>query len=111
MGYFPVRYTSRVVIYERKMFIRLATRLPLHVFRCIATCVYLYKGTCVSQRNLIYLGAYMSISNAQEGEYVILPTYQCEQMARLFFHIWSFTTHENLPNSIQNLPNWALTFA
>ena len=37
MGYFPVRYDSRVVIYERKMFIRLATeylknkcRLYLH---------------------------------------------------------------------------------
>ena len=25
MGYFPVRYDFRVVIYERKMFIRLAT--------------------------------------------------------------------------------------
>ena len=25
MGYFPIRYDSRVVIYERKMFIRLAT--------------------------------------------------------------------------------------
>ena len=25
MGYFQVRYDSRVVIYERKMFIRLAT--------------------------------------------------------------------------------------
>ena len=25
MGYFPVRYDSRVVIYKRKMFIRLAT--------------------------------------------------------------------------------------
>ena len=25
MGYFPVRYDSRVVIYEHKMFIRLAT--------------------------------------------------------------------------------------
>jgi len=25
MGYFTVRYDSRVVIYERKMFIRLAT--------------------------------------------------------------------------------------
>ena len=33
MGYFPVRYDSRVVIYERKMFKRLATewiRLHLH---------------------------------------------------------------------------------
>ena len=28
MGYFPVRYDSRVVIYEHKMFIRLATGLP-----------------------------------------------------------------------------------
>jgi len=27
MGYFPVRYDSRVVIYERKMFIRLVTGL------------------------------------------------------------------------------------
>ena len=25
MGYFPVRYDARVVIYERKLFIRLAT--------------------------------------------------------------------------------------
>ena len=25
MGYFPVRYDSRVVIYEREMFIRLTT--------------------------------------------------------------------------------------
>ena len=25
MGYFPVKYDSRIVIYERKMFIRLAT--------------------------------------------------------------------------------------
>ena len=29
MGYFPVRYDSRVVIYERKMFIRLATGYDL----------------------------------------------------------------------------------
>ena len=27
MGYFPVRYNYRVVIYERKMFIRLATEV------------------------------------------------------------------------------------
>ena len=27
MGYFPVRYDSRVAIYERKLFIRLATVL------------------------------------------------------------------------------------
>ena len=27
MGYFPVRYDPRVVIYERKMFIRLATEV------------------------------------------------------------------------------------
>ena len=27
MGYFPVSYDSRVVIYERKMFIRLATEI------------------------------------------------------------------------------------
>ena len=27
MGYFPVKYDSRVVIYERKMFIRLATEI------------------------------------------------------------------------------------
>ena len=29
MGYFPVKYDSRVVIYKRKMFIRLATDLIL----------------------------------------------------------------------------------
>ena len=29
MGYFPVRYDSRVVIYEHKMFIRLATGQPI----------------------------------------------------------------------------------
>ena len=27
MGYFPVRYNSRVVIYERKMFIIMATAI------------------------------------------------------------------------------------
>ena len=31
MGYFPVRYDSRVIIYERKMFIRLATELMTYV--------------------------------------------------------------------------------
>ena len=29
MGYFPVRYDSRVVNYDRRGFIRLATGLPL----------------------------------------------------------------------------------
>ena len=32
MGYFPVRYDSRVVIYERKMFIRLVTGLNISIF-------------------------------------------------------------------------------
>ena len=32
MGYFPVRYESRVVIYEHKMFIRLATALCFEFF-------------------------------------------------------------------------------
>ena len=31
MGYFPVRYNSRVVIYKRKMFIRLATGMMMMV--------------------------------------------------------------------------------
>ena len=31
MGYFPVRYDSRVVIYERKLFIRLATESILAI--------------------------------------------------------------------------------
>ena len=30
MGYFPVRYDSKVVIYERKIFIRLATGHQLY---------------------------------------------------------------------------------
>ena len=29
MGYFPVRYDSRVIIYDRKMFLRLATGVVL----------------------------------------------------------------------------------
>ena len=29
MGHFPVRYDSRVVVYERKIFIRLATDVIL----------------------------------------------------------------------------------
>ena len=32
MGYFPVRYNSRVVIYERKMFIRFSTGCPQQIF-------------------------------------------------------------------------------
>ena len=36
MGYFPVRYDSRVIIYERKMFIRLATDLFLYAEKCVS---------------------------------------------------------------------------
>ena len=32
MGYFLVRYDSRVVIYERKMFIRLATAVQCQLY-------------------------------------------------------------------------------
>ena len=32
MGYFPVRYDARVVIYEHKLFIRLATVKSLQMF-------------------------------------------------------------------------------
>ena len=39
MGYFPVRYDSRVVIYERKMFIRLATGLSGLVVMGDDTCL------------------------------------------------------------------------
>ena len=37
MGYFPVRYDSRVVIYKRKVFIRLATVVQkiAHNFKCM----------------------------------------------------------------------------
>ena len=36
MGYFPVKYDSRVVIYERKLFIRLATGLKASgVLQCL----------------------------------------------------------------------------
>ena len=45
MGYFPVRYDSRVVIYERKVFIRLATDSqlndPLPVVKLL--CAILFK--------------------------------------------------------------------
>ena len=41
MGYFPVRYDSRVVIYERKMIIRLATGFIFYIKVDICT----YKGT------------------------------------------------------------------
>ena len=39
MRYFQVRYTSKVVIYERKMFIRLATGYSILMFRvkCVTT--------------------------------------------------------------------------
>ena len=37
MGYFPVRYDSRVVIYKRKMFIRFATGDIIYDRRALAT--------------------------------------------------------------------------
>ena len=42
MGYFPVRYDARVVIYERKLFIRLATGhtergLQIHIRGILST--------------------------------------------------------------------------
>ena len=52
MGYFPVRYNSRVVIYEHKMFIRLATGLQftyLHGFHQLyyiqRTAYFLYSDS------------------------------------------------------------------
>ena len=41
MGYFPVRYDSRVIIYERKMFIRLATGLSIFQ-RCTGADVIIF---------------------------------------------------------------------
>ena len=43
MGYFPVRYDSRVVIYERKMFIRLATDL-FQALKCSIILLVLLDG-------------------------------------------------------------------
>ena len=41
MGYFPVRYDSRVVIYERKIFIRLATGIEEVIDQRVPTITYL----------------------------------------------------------------------
>ena len=47
MGYFQVRYDSRVVIYERKMFIRLATgKLTLELGRTTKTKDFYLYGLC-----------------------------------------------------------------
>ena len=50
MGYFPVRYDSRVVIYERKMIIRLATGLlSTH---CLDCKILTYVGTSLYMSEL-----------------------------------------------------------
>ena len=49
MGYFPVRYDSRVVIYERKMFIRLATGHSDYYF------VFLYISLQYIRSRYLYL--------------------------------------------------------
>ena len=45
MGYFPVMYDSRVVIYERKMFKRLATGFDhqVNIFEEIGIGMYINK--------------------------------------------------------------------
>jgi len=54
MGYIPVRYDSRVVIYERKMFIRLATApttksgwMGEHILVSCFTCSCTHHGDLV----------------------------------------------------------------
>ena len=46
MGYFPVRYDSRFVIYERKIFIRLAT--VILIYYILGCTVYLSFSLLVS---------------------------------------------------------------
>ena len=51
MGYFPVRYDSRVVIYERKMFIRLATEVNLiHTMPFSSQWAFIYERAFVYKR-------------------------------------------------------------
>ena len=51
MGYFPVRYNSRVVIYEHKMFIRFATGyFLLQLLDCMLGTCMLLAGMRVHER-------------------------------------------------------------
>ena len=47
MGYFPVRYDSRVVIYKHKMFIRLATVAPIDFTMAILLLCRPWAGTMI----------------------------------------------------------------
>ena len=48
MGYFPVRYDSRVVIYKRKVYIRLATDSPKVSFQTLPP----FKSESIFQKAL-----------------------------------------------------------
>ena len=45
MGYFPVRCNSRVVIYERKMFIRLVTGGMVLLYSVYKPCLFILIGS------------------------------------------------------------------
>ena len=63
MGYFSVRYDSRVVIYEHKMFLRLATGQLLRQFThdFLAGCLYTTSHLMDNAGGRILLGTYAMI--------------------------------------------------
>ena len=78
MGYFPVRYDSRVVIYERKMFIRLATG---HTGRAVAgrrrrTGYLSTVQTCLESFHVSIASTfrYLTFTTAYHLDQYLLPT-------------------------------------
>ena len=85
--------------------------LAVSLYHCLTNISYLF----VSLISLVPLAHFFRLfSSSSSSAYLITQTYsvwQCDQMARLFFQIGPFSTHENLPNSIHNSPIWVPTFA
>ena len=102
MEYFPVRYDFRVVIYERKMFIRLAT-----------DCVYLspsYYLPIVCSLMLIFM-IILCPPPVQNCLCQCPLSLQCDQMVRSFFNIWPLATTKISPIMSQIMRQKAQHFA
>ena len=99
MGYFTVRYDSKVVIYDRKMFIRLATAvfmtnhknivgLKLTEFRIDQMAFGQPEHTCLNIQNVPLLQNHVDSVNPKFGQSGVYQKYAA--------HEWQYSTHDLL---------------
>ena len=73
MGYFQVRYDSRVVIYDRRAFIRLATENTHRLGKLVSSFTSLNSADSLHTKNIFSLLVKSSLVKLETNCIVILP--------------------------------------